>query len=294
MRSTLVLLFICFIGHARAAATSPGDTTNEKHFIDMKGRVIVGKKALAKASVKVYADTTSNIVQRMETDEGGYLALHLFLQKSYTIKISKPGYVTKIVSLDAHLPEKHASGDYYFEFSMDLFEELEGLDVSMLKYPVAIITFNTFKKNFDYDYNYTSMINMRLKKLYDQAKALKKGKKQDSGQSPAVKDTTSMPPPVPQPKMAVVGARPKTTYSVEIFSSSEQMQKNSAAFKGMVNVKEYQENGTYKYYVGDYPTQKDAEKMRDNIAGFFPNATIISFFEGKKVTADVVDIPHEK
>jgi hypothetical protein len=291
---TKISLLFAWLIICSAAFAATGDTL-PSHFIDMKGRVVMGKKALTNALVKVYADTTSSIVQRMETDAEGYLALHLPLQKPYTIKISKPGYVTKIVYLDARLPESEETGDYYFEFKVDLFEEIEGLDVSMLKYPIAIITFNTFKKNFDYDYNYTSMINIRLKKVYDEYKVLKKNNGQKPPEKPSDKKETGPAPEITDPRpVAVIPAGPKVTYSVEILTSAEQQQRNAPVFKGMVNVKEYQEGGQYKYYVGDYPTEKDAEKMKGNILGYFSGATIISFINGKKVVPEAVDIPQGK
>ena len=113
----------------------------------MKGQVVIGKKYLSKAFIRIYADSSSTPIQKL-----------------YIIKISKQGFVTKIITVDAHLPKSKETGNYYFEFALELFENIEGLDVSMLKNPIAKVFFNTFTKKFDYDFNYTAKINNDLKK----------------------------------------------------------------------------------------------------------------------------------
>ena len=99
----------------------------------MKGQVVFGKQYLSKAFIRVFADSSSTPVQKLESDIEGWVAFQLPLQGSYTIKISKQGYVTKIITIDAHLPKSQETGNYYFEFAVELFENIEGLDVSVLK-----------------------------------------------------------------------------------------------------------------------------------------------------------------
>lgn len=267
----------------------------------MKGRVTFGKKNLDKAFVRIYADTTPNIVQKMESDHGGWVAFQLPIQKFYTIKISKPGYVTKIIHVDAQMPKSQETGDYYFEFAVDLFEEVEGLDVSMLKNPVAKIFFNTFIKKFDYDYNYTAKINNDVKKLYRDYELLKNPggtQAETAAPSESIKSQTITPDTskeyAPANTITVIKSGPKIIFSVEILSSYEQVPRNSPRFKGIVNAKEYQEGDVYKYSVGEYPTKEEAEKMKDRIAGYFPDANIVSFKEGKKIVEGESSVPREK
>ena len=256
----------------------------------MKGQVVLGKQYLSKAFVRVYPDSSSTPVLKLESDADGWIAFQVPLQKFYTVKISKPGYVTKIISVDAHLPKSQENGDYYFEFAVELFENIQGLDVSILKDPIAKIFFNTFTKKFDYDYNYTVKINGDLKKMYHEYDILKKqGKtqaivsepKKEGDRTAAALPDTSNKNAAAMPVQAIKSE--SVSYSVEILSSSEQLPRNSSKFKGMVNTKEYKEGDLYKYYVGDYATREEAQKMKERIAGYFPEAFIVQFKEGKRI-----------
>ena len=170
----LLLLLVSFSCHAFFPFHAVKDSSNKSHFLDLKGRIMVGKKSLAGTLVTIYADTGMTVVQKVEADGKGYVAFHLPVQREYTMKISKQGYVTKRVSIDTRMPRDYEIGDYFFEFSVDLFLEIEGVDVSILKFPVAKIFFNTFNKGFDYDFNYTAKINKDLKKMYEEYDKQKK------------------------------------------------------------------------------------------------------------------------
>lgn len=256
----------------------------------MKGQVTFGKKKLDKAFVSIYADTATSLVQKMESDNEGWVAFQLPIQKTYTIKISKAGHITKIISVDAVIP-KSKEGNYYFEFSVDLFEEVEGLDVSVLKNPVAKIFFNTFAKKFDYDYNYTAKINNDVKKLYLDYESYKKTGILPAGEASSqftAKTENKNPDslntiPVVKAPVSVV-PKQKVIFSVQVLASSEQQQRNSVKFRGMVNVKELQEDGLYKYYTGEYSELSQAKKMLENMRGYFPSAFIIAFVEGIKIS----------
>ncbi len=259
--------------------------STQKFYLAMKGQTVRGKKPVAKTLFKIYLDS-STIYQRVEADEGGWVAFQVPLQNFFTIKISKIGYVTKIITIDTHMPKSNETGDYYFEFGMDIFEDVPGLDVSMLKEPVAKIFFNTFTKNFDYDYNYTAKINKDVKELYKNYEQLKKNSKGKPDNSKSAEKNPS------SDSLKTVGQNskviPGVTFSVELISSKDQLVKNAPDFKGIVNVKEYKDADLYHYYVGEYSSLGDAEKMKNNMSPHFPKANVIGFKEGKKLSAEEI------
>lgn len=249
----------------------------------MKGQIIFGKKKLNKALLLIKEDN-SNVLTKVESDAKGWVAFQLPLQKSYTINVTKYGFVSKIITVDTRIPESQQKGDYYFGFTIELFEEIAELDVSVLKEPVAKIFFNTFTKKFDYDYNYTVKINNELRILHKNYERIKKKKKTRVGPNKNVHkpDSITSKQEIFLPS-ATIKNEPTVTFSVEILSSAEQIPKNSPQFKGIINVREYKEGEQFKYFVGEYKTKEDAEKMKEQILGYFPSASIAAFKEGKIV-----------
>jgi hypothetical protein len=164
------------------------DTTQyQLYYLDMKGSIKeVDKSALLpEANVTVYQDTTVFILT--ESDREGKVTLRLPLGKVYSIHISKEGYVGKIITVNTKVV-KSSWGNYLFKFTADLFKEIPGLDVSILKNPVAKVTFNITHANFEYDYNYTNRVNRDVKRLYESYRLLQQADKDTLPDKPK-KDT---------------------------------------------------------------------------------------------------------
>lgn len=75
----------------------------------------------------------------------------------------------------------------------------------------------------------------------------------------------------------------KMTYHVQILASSKQLKKNSSELKGEKAV-EFREGKWYKYYIGRYNSQKEAQKQLVKLKKKFPDAFIIKMRKGKRVT----------
>lgn len=185
--TAILFIFFSFVFDANAqCATCPKDTT-AKYFLSMQGQILFGKKGLDKVFIEVLIDSV-NSFKTFQTDEKGNCEFEMPLQHLYVIKFTKYGYVTKIITADTRIP-KTSAGDYLFQFSADLFEQFPELDVSILKFPIAKIFFNTFTKKFDYDYNYTAKINKDLKNLYREYYSLKEKNNSGKANSQSKQDT---------------------------------------------------------------------------------------------------------
>lgn len=160
---TLFVLFALSFFLKAKPIIQPQDTS---YYMELKVSTKEGKKNLEGVTVTV---TVDSIIQyrKLESDKSGRCKVQLALNKKYVVKFSKPGYVTKVITVNTTLPrEKRAF--YQFQFAIDIFREVPGLDVSVLKEPIAKIQYNSFIQQFDYDANYTIQVNEELKKLYDQ------------------------------------------------------------------------------------------------------------------------------
>lgn len=132
-------------------------------YLELSGNIKEEKKGIAEASVIVYIDNSE--FKNVKTDKKGKFKIQLPLDRKYVIKFSKDGYVSKIVTVNTNLPPSEKTV-FIFPLTVDLFKEIANLDVSILKEPIAKINYNSFNKQFDYDYNYTAKINNDLKELY--------------------------------------------------------------------------------------------------------------------------------
>ncbi len=73
----------------------------------------------------------------------------------------------------------------------------------------------------------------------------------------------------------------KTTYHVQIFSTSRILKDNAPEFKGLKNVEYYRYGNSCRYFVGSCPNDKEATKLLRDVKTKFPDAFIIKLRNGK-------------
>jgi hypothetical protein len=135
---------------------------------------------LDSAVVTVYMNNavyTTNL-----TTKRGKCTFRLPLDRQYLVEISKPGFITKRFEINTKVPgDKKDAFD--FDFDMDIFEKVEGLDVSVLDKPIAKVMFDPPNNQFMYDAAYTHRINSDIQLLYRNYYILSKKQKGKGGTS---------------------------------------------------------------------------------------------------------------
>lgn len=71
-------------------------------------------------------------------------------------------------------------------------------------------------------------------------------------------------------------------YRVQVLANDRSMSLKSKSFKGET-VSEYYDRGMYKYTVGNYPTQAEADKALRRLKRKFPGAFVIKMENGKRI-----------
>ncbi len=173
----LVLLFLLNIfsstniSLSNTDAKSLSDTTKNKfYYLEMKGNVRIQKGDL-KEEIKPLDSALITIYQgdipysEIFTNKKGKCFFKLPLDKTFKIEVSKQGFITKFFEVITKVPADKR-GEYSFTFDIDIFEEVKGLDVSVLKKPIAKVSYNLNAEQFAYDVAYTNKINLDLKKMY--------------------------------------------------------------------------------------------------------------------------------
>ena len=142
--------------------------------IRVDGRVTKDNERLAGAMVTLIKN--SRIIQEVLTPENGQFIFILRPGVDYLIKVSKPGHVSKkiIFSTKNVAEELIAEGFPLFPIEISLFEEIRGLDVSILEYPVGRIAFSEIDNDFQIDREYAKNIHNELTVLYKELKAMRK------------------------------------------------------------------------------------------------------------------------
>ena len=164
---------------------------------------------------------------------------------------------------------------------------------------VKSLAFGIFQAFCEYRAKYDKSVTVPFKATqYEEFAATRKDK--DSDAKKAIK-TEEAPKPVPvddsrtrmmdgqQPDEEP--QKPQTDYiapvfKVQIVASDVQLKKSSPQLKGMADVQCYQENGMYKYTVGESENPNEILRLRKTLLDKFPQAFVIAFRDGAKMNVN--------
>ena len=183
---TLAAAFICvpLLSFGGGQDTSLIVDKSKKEYLEMRGVVKISKAfekgeeiQLENAEIFIYSDTTIQFLLKVVTEKKGKCEFRLPLDRKLYILVTKEGFVSKKIEVNTKVP-KEKKAAFIFPFSLDIFEKIDGLDVSILNKPIAKVNYSINKDQFDYDYAYTNKVNSDLKLLYRDYYALKRLEKE--------------------------------------------------------------------------------------------------------------------
>jgi hypothetical protein len=180
----LLLAHLLLLFFQASAGGADSLLLNSKNSLQLKGNIKFlkdpdkdNKGSVDSATVSVFNEDTVKVAT-FYTDKKGKTIFKLPLNRRFTVHISKKGFVTKIIEVNTKVPVSKMK-DYEFEFDVGIFEEVKGLNVSVLQRPIAKVNFNNFMSIFDYDYNYTGKINMEIEQMYQDYYDLQQSMKEE-------------------------------------------------------------------------------------------------------------------
>lgn len=157
----LIILFIVAISQSLLAQTG---------YVDIKGKIKDGSKSISTVKIEVYE---SNILKEsVNSESSGRFNLKLEFDKKYIIQFSKNSYVSKKVEFDTHVDEKQYVWPY--PFTIELFETIDGLDVSALNAPVTKIYYSKNEGDFIFDIPYTNGMKAKIAQIQIEIDAFKR------------------------------------------------------------------------------------------------------------------------
>jgi tetratricopeptide (TPR) repeat protein len=122
------------------------------------------KKRLGGATITIKKNGT--VWKTLTSPDNGKFEVSLLPDADYMIEFSKPGHVTKKIQVSSKgVPPEDAKYGLEFPLELNLFEKIDGLDVSVLNQPIAKVKYDAAIGYPDFDKEYTKSIQKELERL---------------------------------------------------------------------------------------------------------------------------------
>jgi len=162
---TLIHLLVLLIIICGAKAPNPPTKASS---LEIKGYVYHNDEKVSDAEVRLYQN--NRVVQKAITKKSKFQFI-LFSDMRYMVEIIKDGFVTERIQISTK-EKTEFSGKYLYEFKVDLMElkKFEGVDISDLDFPTALIKYNAEEGEYLHDVAYSQQVKDQLKKIKAEAK----------------------------------------------------------------------------------------------------------------------------
>ncbi|KAA3652923.1 MAG: hypothetical protein DWP98_00765 [Bacteroidetes bacterium] len=156
LKISMVLIAIVSTYHSYAISS-------KKDSILLVGKIFNNEERVKDVVINVFDHNLK--IKTIKVKSSNFVRTYLPKNTILTIEITAPNFHDKRFMFDSHVPDKLTKLPGY-EFDMDIFsiEELSGVNTSLLDFPVGLVKYNSKKKIFIRDKDYTK----RMKKLYFQ------------------------------------------------------------------------------------------------------------------------------
>lgn len=131
--------------------------------LSLKGKISNAMEGDTK-NCKVELLTADGVVEEMFIDKSNkFFRFKLARDTHYAVRVSKKGYVTKLISINTSFPSDVVDV-CEFSFNTELIseEESESLNKDALDFPIAIIHFDNKTEQFTYNKEYTINIKREI------------------------------------------------------------------------------------------------------------------------------------
>jgi len=150
--------FISLSAHENRSKSHPASDTEEKTCLELRGKATIHGKAVKDITIRLYRG--DNLILEIPSTSKEKVFLALEQNSNYAIAYSRPGYVTRTISFDTHLPASvKVAPIFTFEFDLEMLA-LDHLPPNLdTDFPVAIVNYNLRNERFECSSNYSNSIN---------------------------------------------------------------------------------------------------------------------------------------
>lgn len=135
----------------------------------LTGSVYSNEDKVTHVIIKIYDG--NNLLKSVEVGRSNRFRTYLPVNKYLTIQIEAPGFHDKRFSFDSHIPDGTMPIPSY-DFDMDIFkeEEVQGVNTSILDFPVGLVYYDEKKGEFVHNKSYTKKMKKEYYNLLEKAK----------------------------------------------------------------------------------------------------------------------------
>lgn len=158
----ILILSFCFIIAVARAGSSVG-TASDTPVLEILGVVVNADQGIDKECT-VELICGNNTVETITLKNGRKnFTFRLVKDKYYTIRISKNGYLARLVGIDTKMDDDLVDlYEFAFETKLIDVKQSEKVNKDLADFPIAIIYFNDRKECFDYNRKYTASLKKEL------------------------------------------------------------------------------------------------------------------------------------
>ncbi len=161
---TLALLII--LCSANATGFTPNKSKDSLTCLTISGGIELPENTEDDQSNKNYKVELiyfNTLIDSMFKKDNRSFSFDLKKNSIYTIRISKPGYLAKLISINTFMEEENQNW-YRFHFETNLLHESRrhDLDSESLEFPIALVEFNANTDIFYFNETYTTNIKKSL------------------------------------------------------------------------------------------------------------------------------------
>lgn len=157
-----------------------GFTPQEESFFTITGTAVYNTKTYPDLRIKVRVTEDGKQFTNFTCNSKGRFETRIFPGHIYMFYFSENYHATSKVEINTNLPEK-LTGEYIgglFSFDCEMFERMEGLNLSILNNPLVKIKYNEEKNDFEYDRRYTEKMLYNLDGFKEQLAEMKQRRKE--------------------------------------------------------------------------------------------------------------------
>lgn len=149
MKRIAIPALLALVHVAASAQSKVVDLATTPHVLRVEGRLTDDhEKVLPEVNVRV--DTNGVYYGELQADQKGRFAMDLDIGRFYGVSLTKEGFMRKRFIIDARAedPAKVIAGPFHADISLTPEVALENVDINILDFPYAMVSYSSKEKAF--------------------------------------------------------------------------------------------------------------------------------------------------